>query len=78
LECCGKTPTKSSLGKKDFVSSYASRKHSRNSGQEFKAGTWKQELDNRPWTSAFYWPAPHSLLSYFSFFLFLNVNKENI
>jgi hypothetical protein len=34
--------------------------HKRNSSM---AGIWRQELIQRPWRSAAYWPASHSLLS---------------
>lgn len=32
-------------------------------GQELKAGTWRQELKQKPWVKAAYWPANHGLLS---------------
>jgi hypothetical protein len=31
-----------------------------------RAGTWRQELMQRPWRSAAYWLAPHGLLSLLS------------
>ena len=31
-----------------------------------KAGTWRQELMQRPWKGAAYWLAPHGLLSLLS------------
>ena len=32
-----------------------------------KAGTWRQELMERPWRNAAYWLAPHGLLSLLSY-----------
>ena len=37
------------------------------SGNSSKAGTWRQELMQRPWRGAAYWLAPHSLLSPLSY-----------
>ena len=36
-------------------------------GQELKAGTWRQELKQRPWRGAAYWLALHGLLSLLSY-----------
>jgi hypothetical protein len=38
---------------------------SRKSGQELRAGTWKQELMLRPWKSAAYWLVPCCVLAAF-------------
>lgn len=35
----------------------------RQSGEEFKEGTWRQKVEQRPWRNAAYWLAIHSLLS---------------
>ena len=55
------TITRSPLWKKGFISNAGK------SGQALKAGTWRQELKQRPWRSTDYWLAPHGLLSLLSY-----------
>lgn len=58
------------LEKEGFSSSYNSQvilHHREKSGQELRAGTWRQELKPTPWRVAAYWldlPSLFSLLSY--------------
>ena len=37
------------------------------SGQELRAGTWKQELMQRPWRGAAYWLVPHGMINLCSY-----------
>ena len=37
--------------------------HKGQSGQELKAGNWKQEWKQRPWRNPAYWFAPNGLLA---------------
>jgi hypothetical protein len=40
--------------------------HQRKSAQELKAETWRQELIQRSWRSAAFWPVHHGFLSLLS------------
>ena len=55
------------LGEERVCLAYASVHHQRKSGQKVRAGTWRQELMQRPWGVAAYWLAPHGLLSLLSY-----------
>ena len=62
-----KTPRpRSNLRKKGF-NWLNIRVHWEMSGQELKAGTWRQELKQRPWRSAVYWLASHGFLNLLSY-----------
>lgn len=41
--------------------------HLGNSGEELKAGTWRQELKQRPWASVAYWLLSHCLFFWLSY-----------
>jgi hypothetical protein len=58
-----------SWGEKDFFSLYfyIVVHHQRKSGQELRAGTWRQELMQRPWRDVTYWIASPGLLSFLSY-----------
>jgi hypothetical protein len=51
-----RTKTKSNSERKRPISSY-SCSHEGKSGQELKAGAWKQYLRQRPWRNPAYWLA---------------------
>ena len=56
---------KAMWGQMEFISHRFPYKSS--SSKAVKAGTWRQELMQRPWRCAAYWLAPHGLLSLLSF-----------
>ena len=55
---------KSNLGRQGFISLTVS--YDSSSSKAVRAGTWKQELMQRPWREAAYWLAFHGLLSLLS------------
>jgi hypothetical protein len=56
------------LEEEGLISSYTwiTAQHGGKSGQELKAGTWMQELKQRPWRNTADWLASHGLLSLLS------------
>ena len=58
--------TQSNLGRKGFIGVIYFIKESQGRNTKW-AGTWKQELMQRPWRGATYWLAPEGLLSLLSY-----------
>lgn len=59
--------TKRNLGEEGIYFSLCVVHHLGNSGQELKAGIWRQELKQRPWRSVTYWLLSHGLFIWLSY-----------
>jgi len=57
--------TKSNLERKRFISTYVSQVTGGSQGKN-QEGSWRQELEQKPWRSAAQWIFPHGLLSLLS------------
>jgi hypothetical protein len=62
------TITKSNLGRKCLFELHVltTVHYEKKTGQELKAGTWRQELKQKPWRKIVYWLSLHSLLGLLS------------